>query len=60
RLAPEDLDLPRWRNDAARRRWQSWRQGDLYADQCREHAMLAIRALHLSLEWLDRPDDEPG
>ena len=60
KTAPDDLDLPRWRNEAARQRWLNWRQGDLYADQAREHALLALRALHLSLDWLDRPADDPG
>ena len=60
RTAPDDLDLPRWRNEAARQRWLNWRQGDLYADQAREHALLALRALHRSLDWLDRPADDPG
>ena len=60
KTAPDDLDLPRWRNEAARQRWLNWRQGDLYADKARENALLALRALHLSLDWLDRPADDPG
>lgn len=38
----------------------TYRQGYPDVVQAREHAVLALRALHLSLNWLDRPDNDPG
>ena len=58
RQHPDSVDMP-----AGSRALpvKHWRQGDLYADQAREHGMLALRALHLSLAVLDAGvSEEPG
>ena len=58
RQHPDSVVMPRGSRDL---QMKHWRQGDLYADQAREHAMLALRALHLSLAVMDAAArEEPG
>ena len=53
---PDAVELPR----TTRLPMSQWRHGDLYADQAREHALLALRSPHLSMAQTTPPTDDPG